>query len=323
MKHIAFVAHDPGSCDVLYPVYERLRDRAVFLTVGPSADKHPEFFAEDWESVLRCLADGGTLTGVVMGRDWGTDIDARLIAWAHARHVKTVVLLDYWSNYASPFCNKGTACWPDAYLVMDELAKQEAVAEGVPMEILRIVGQPGLDKFCAQAGPRCHADRDVLFLSQPLSMLYGNRLGYTEQSVLADVVKACGELGRKLDVKFHPKDEQSFRQQYQDISVDGDVDELMRHYRLVVGMSTMALLHAALMGVPIVSYQPNLTGKDGCITNRLGLSRCLKSYKELLDVLGAAVVWQPVTVNETEMLLWMDGKSTQRAVNTVQETVDG
>ena len=131
MKRIAFVAHDPGSCDVLYPVYERLRDRAVFLTVGPSADKHPEFFAEDWESALRCLADGGTLTGVVMGRDWGTDIDARLIAWAHARHVKTVVLLDYWSNYASPFCNKGTACWPDAYLVMDELAKEILEQNGV------------------------------------------------------------------------------------------------------------------------------------------------------------------------------------------------
>lgn len=322
MKLIAFVAHDPGSCDVLYPVYERLRDRAVFLTVGPSAKKHPKYFAEDWESVLRCLADGGTLTGVVMGRDWGTDIDARLIAWAHARHVKTVVLLDYWSNYASPFCNKGTACWPDAYLVMDELAKQEAVAEGVPTEILRIVGQPGLDKFCVQARHEYPAERDVLFLSQPLSLLYGNSLGYTEQGVLADVVKACGALGRKLDVKFHPKDEISFRQQYQNISVDGDVDELVRRYRLVIGMSSMALLHAALIGVTIVSYQPNLAGKDECITNRLGLSRCLKSYGELLDVLSDVVIWQPVTVNEVATLLWLDGKSTQRAAKAIEETVE-
>lgn len=322
MKRIAFVAHDPGSCDVLYPVYERMRDRAVFLTVGPSADKHPEFFAEDWESVLQCLADGGNLIGVVMGRDWGTDIDARLIAWAHARHVKTVVLLDYWSNYAAPFCNKGTACWPDAYLVMDELAKQEAVAEGVPTEILRIVGQPGLDKFCVQARHDYPTDRDVLFLSQPLSLLYGNSLGYTEQGTLADVVKACGECGRKLDVKFHPKDDLSFRQQHQDVSVDGDVDALMRHYRLVVGMSTMALLHAALMGVPIVSYQPNLIGKDGCITNRLGLSRCLKSYGELRGVLSGVIRGTPVTVGEMETQLWLDGRSAQRAAKAVEEIVE-
>lgn len=321
MKKIAFVAHDPGSCDVLYPVYERLRDRAIFLAVGPSASKYPEYVVDDWARVLQRLVDGG-MSSVVMGRDWGTDIDVRLLAWARKRYVKTVVILDYWSNYASSFCDKGTVCWPDAYLVMDELAKQEAVAEGVPADILRIVGQPGLDKFCVQAGNRRSADRDVLFLSQPLSLLYGNSLGYSEQGVLIDVVKACRECGRKLEVKFHPKDESSFRHRYQDISVDGDVDELMRHYRLVVGMSTMALLHAALMGVPIVSYQPNLVGKDGCITNRLGLSRRLKSYEELLEVLSNEVGGQPVTAAEAESLPWLDGKSTQRAANAVLEMAD-
>lgn len=322
MKSIAFVAHDSGSYDVLCPVYETMRDRAIFLTVGPSAGKHPDYLTEDWERSLQQLADEKGLVGVVMGRDWGTDINVRLLAWSRERHVKTVVILDYWSNYASSFVEQGVSYWPDAYLVMDELARQEAVAEGVPPDILRIVGQPGLDKFCVQSWCDCSADRDVLFLSQPLSLLYGNGLGYTEQEVLADVVKACEECGRKLDVKFHPKDELFFRQQYQDISVDGDVDELMRHYRLVMGMSTMALLHAALMGVPIVSYQPNITGKDGCITNRLGLSRCLKNYKGLLTVLSDAVAWQPMTVSEAETLLWLDGKSTQRAVKAVEETVE-
>lgn len=321
LKRIAFVAHDPGSYDVLCPVYERLRDRAVFLTVGPSAGKYPEYLTEDWESALQCLLIRG-LTSVVMGRDWGTDIDVRLIAWARKRSVKTVVVLDYWSNYADSFCDKGTPCWPDVYLVMDELARQEAVAEGVPAHLLKIVGQPGLDKFCVKAGNDCSIDRDVLFLSQPLSLLYGNSLGYTEQGVLADVVKACEECGRKLDVKFHPKDETSFRQQYQDVSVDGDVDELMRHYRLVVGMSTMALLHAALMGVPIVSYQPNLIGKDGCITNRLGLSRCLKSYGELRGVLSGVIRGTPVTVGEMETQPWLDGRSAQRAAKAVEEIVE-
>ena len=322
MKRIVFVAHDPGSCDALYPVYEKLRNQAVFLAVGPSASKRPEYFAENWESTLQNIADKGELVGVVMGRDWGTDIDVRLIVWARKRHIKTMVILDYWSNYAASFWDKGMVWWPDAYLVMDELARREAAAEGVPNDILRIVGHPGLDKFCKRRGGDKTPERDVLFLSQPLSALYGDSLGYTEHGVLDDVRKACQSCGRTLDVKFHPKDEPNFQYQYRDISISGDTDELMNHYKVVIGMSSMALLHGALMRVPIISYQPNLTGQDGCITNRLGLSRCLKSYEALVEVLSGAVVWQPMAVDETKSLLWLDGKSTQRAANAVLETID-
>lgn len=48
-----------------------------------------------------------------------------------------------------------------------------------------------------------------------------------------------------------------------------------------------------LKGIPIVSYQPDLCKKDFCITNRLGLSRCLKSYEELEKILNGTMDWRP------------------------------
>ncbi len=316
---IVFLAHDPGGCEALYPVYQRMQGQSIFLALGPSARTYPQF-AFDWlraQDVLQEMAELEYLAGLVLGRDWGTDLDVQALSWARNRGVKSIVLLDYWSNYAVSFRDKtGKYHWPDAYLVMDDMARQEAIAEGVPADILHIVGQPGLDKFCT-VGDSSAPDKDVLFLSQPLSMLYGDSLGYTEQSVLADVRRACRECGRKLEVKFHPKDDENFQQQYQDIAVTGDVDELMKHYRLVIGMNTMALLHAVLMRVPVVSYQPDLLGTDGCITSRLGLSRSLTHHEELIDVLSGGKNSSMQNNYGLEELFWLDGQSAKRTVETV------
>lgn len=318
-RKIVFLAHDPGGCEALYPVYQRIQGESIFLALGPSARNYPQF-AFDWlraQDVLQEMAEREYLAGLVLGRDWGTDLDVQVLSWARSRGVKSIVLLDYWSNYAVSFRDEtGNYHWPDAYLVMDDMAKQEAIEEGVPSDILRVVGQPGLDKFCTMERDS-PPDKDVLFLSQPLSMLYGDSLGYTEQSVLADVWRACQECGRKLEVKFHPKDDEFFQQQYQDIAVTGDVDKLMRHYSLVIGMSTMALLHAVLMSVPVVSYQPGLLGTDGCITSRLGFSHSLNYYEELIDVLSG-VENSPMQNNDgLEELLWLDGQSAKRTAEVV------
>lgn len=325
-RKIVFLAHDPGGCEALYPVYQKLQGQSIFFALGPSARIHPQF-ASDWQkskNVLQELAECECLAGLVLGRDWGTDLDVLALAWARKNGIKSIVVLDYWSNYAVSFRDEtGKYHWPDAYLVMDDLARQEAIAEGVPPDILHVSGHPGLDKFCSMGEEYSAPDKDVLFLSQPLSKLYGNSLGYTEQGVLTDVQRACLACGRRLEVKFHPKDALEFQQKYRDISAEGDVDELMRHYRLVIGMSIMALLHAALMQVPIVSYQPNILRKDDCITNRLGLSRCLTEYEELLEVLSGKNRYQVLADRQEKQPFWLDGNSTERVMESVLDILNG
>ncbi len=323
MKKIAFVTHDIGGCEAIYPVFKKLESNSILFTLGPSASKFPAnaIDIDEVETVLQRMFDDSNLSGVVMGRNWGTDLDVRLLSWTHTHRIKSIVILDYWSNYAVSFRDDEKQYWPDAYFVMDDLALREASDDGVPVDIMRVVGHPGLDKFCEIRAGGGTFDKDILFLSQPLSVLYGDTLGFTECSVLMDIDKACQTCGRRFDVKFHPKDDCDFKRQYQSIAVDGDVDELMKHYQLIIGMSTMALLHAALMQIPVISYQPNLRTQDGCITNKLGISRSIYQYEDLLKALSD-MSKKDVLSKPNQRPIWMDGNSTMRVVKALREILE-
>jgi len=58
---------------------------------------------------------------------------------------------------------------------------------------------------------------------------------------------------------------------------------LLWHADLVVGMKSMALLEAALMGHRPLSLQPNLQGADRCTAARLGLADRAATEDELAD----------------------------------------
>ena len=292
MKKIIFLAHDPGGDDVIWPVYEAFPEgefRKVFWGIGPAGERHPDDRQEE-SDVLKKLEDllqSQSIVLLVTGTSWGNQTELLCIRLCRKWNVPTVSILDYWSNYSNRFLMElstgGEYIYPDYYFVMDEMAKKEAISDGLPEDILRVVGHPGLDKYLlmGKRKPVFSGNRSVLFLSQPLSVLYGNTLGYDEYIAFEDLREVCEELSLDVHIKFHPKDSANFREQYKKFSVEGNTDDLMLQHGMVVGMSTMALLHGGLMGVPVISYQPNLLGKDGCITNRLGISRGCYTKDEL------------------------------------------
>lgn len=331
-KLMVFLAHDPGSYDVTNPVYTKLFDRnhtAKYYCVGPAASLNPQYAASehDFLAELHAYLRAGTISVLVTGRSWGTDLEPRAIRLCQDFHIPTVAILDYWSNYtmrtADPSC---TSICPDHYVVMDELAKNEAVLAGVPQSVIRVLGHPGLDRYVGYRSLQSKPISDVpklLFLSQPLSQLYGDSWGYTEQSVLQDLLRACEQVPIQLDVKFHPKDNSSFKEQYGSISVTGDLIELMPQYDLVIGMNSMALLHAVIMGVRAVSYQPQLQIPDVCITTKLGLTPLISTYSQLIAYLQTL----PLLLDNKETdiqihnkaYLWFDGQSAERVALFIED----
>lgn len=205
---------------------------------------------------------------------------------------------------------------------MDEIAYEEAIADGIDKSILEITGSPGLDKLVGLKDKirKNEADRngDILFLSDPLSDLYGDSLGYTEESVLEDVLEISKQLGRDVKVKFHPKDNGRMRQKYAHLEVAGSIDDILPDYRVVISMVTMGLMHAYLLGVPIVSYQPGLIGKDMCITNKLGITKRIES-KEELRVKLMEYCDQTVMLN----FAWERGNSTENACGRIRAFLNG
>lgn len=331
-KKIVFLAHDPGGYDAVYPVVEAIQQTSLpfeFYCTGPAA-KLNNVYATPEEKILEKIEKkiiNQQLLGLVTGRSWGTDIELRAISRCKKAKVPTLLLLDYWVHYALKLCDASNASvYPDYYIVMDELARKEAIREGVPSNILHVLGHPGLDRFVRYKRERRLKDSSewkALFLSQPLSQLHGQSLGYTEQNVLDDCILALhSKKDWSLYVKFHPKDNMAYKQSYNDRSVQGDLIEILPEYDLIIGMNTMGLLHAVLMDLPAVSYQPNLRQADMCITNKLGLTKLVTSYEELLvhfDSFGEEQ--NNVLENFPQKLIWFDGRSTERVSQFIREVL--
>ncbi len=309
MNEIVFLANDPGGLDVIWPLFKRMRQGGYvveLLLTGSAAKKEPAYRVNE-EDVLKMLGTKCCDYILVTGTSWHSEIEISAIAFCKEKGIKTVAILDYWSNYKERFRFKEGYVFPDYYFVMDELAKKEAIEDGVPPEIIRITGSPGLDKYIDKHIV-CEGN-DAVFLSQPLSVLYGNSLGYTEYSVMDELIKVTDDMGIHLDVKFHPKDALEFREKYSKIKVDMSLENICARYKYIIGMSTMALLQCALMGGNVISYQPGLKAEDGCITNKLGITRKLTTLEGLVGELKNMDM-----KNNKFLPFWSDGRSTERCV---------
>ncbi|MBC2448193.1 hypothetical protein, partial [Clostridium saccharobutylicum] len=237
--------------------------------------------------------------------------------------IKTFVILDYWNSYVLKLNNSSRdVISPDFYIMMDQIAKNEAIEEGISEKIINILGHPGLDKFVSY-NMENNANREtngkILVISQPLSKIYGDTLGYTEEKVIEDCIKAKNWVnGITLDIKFHPKDDLMFIEKYKKEAIEGDLTEIIPNYDLVIGMSSMGLLHAVLMGNTAISYQPNLRNKDFCITNKLGITPLITKYEDLVT-LFENLNNRSVSGNNNilKRYIWSDGKSTKRVCDFI------
>jgi hypothetical protein len=64
---------------------------------------------------------------------------------------------------------------------------------------------------------------------------------------------------------------------------EGDLWKLLLQGDAIVGMRSMALLEAGLLGCRVASYQPNLTGENNCAAVRYGLATQLETPHELKE----------------------------------------
>ncbi|CUH94424.1 hypothetical protein P22_0490 [Propionispora sp. 2/2-37] len=331
MKKIIFLAHDPGGYDVILPVVQKLQQSVAlnFYCVGPAARHDALYSASEAEVIqkLHSLLHTESLLGLVTGTSWGNDFELQMIAACKAAKVPTISILDYWTNYQTRFKNElGQLIYPDYYVVMDSIAAREAVQAGVPSGIIKVLGHPGLDQYVILPRKRSNlaeARKKILFLSQPLSNLYGSDLGYTEQQVIEDCLRMfCSHDNYIFHIKFHPKDNADFQQQYSNFAVQGNITELISAHDVIIGMNTMGLLHAVLMGIPSISYQPNLCKADMCITNKLGLTKLIHSYNELKALFDCDTIAQNNNnIYSQDNLIWVDGLSTERVAGFIREVL--
>jgi hypothetical protein len=325
MKKTVFIAHDPGGYEAVQPVFARLleeRQPVLFCCAGPAGALNPSCAAveDDILARMEILSARREIAALVTGTSWGSQLENRARALCQGRGIKTLAILDYWSNYRARLELSSSVRYPDCYAVMDEMAKKEAIEEGVPPSIIAVLGQPGLDRYVNAPRPAGQRGKgSILFVSQPLSVLYGDSLGYTEFDALSDCRKVAAACDLALKIKFHPKESEDFKDAFQSMEARGNLYSLLPEYEWVVGMNSMALLHSALMGIKTISYQPRLAVPDGCITNKLGLTVLVKDREGLRkELLTARPLDGKFREERAKEFIWLDGRSTGRVASFVK-----
>jgi hypothetical protein len=198
-------------------------------------------------------------------------MEARTILAAREQRIPCLTNVDYWQAYAARLTyptDAGLEADPDKLAVLDEGMRDAFVELGVPAARVVITGSPTLERAASGRVSR-RASRKVLFLSQPFDAVHGiatlreQPFLYSESSVLKPVLDAAAALGLTVSVRPHPREGRAVLQEilrshtaFAVFDESRDLAAAMADVLVVIGMTTMGLVEAALAGVPTLSIQP-------------------------------------------------------------------
>lgn len=244
----------------------------------------------------------------------------RLVEAARAAGLPTVGLIDSLANAAFRFRGESDsplAHAPDHLLVPDAATAGAFAALGFPDERIHACGHPHWDHVRAEAErlaredratlrarlfPGCPMDRQVVIFASEISTgldpdqyrrspaytLTGNgrSQGRTE-IVLDEFLEAAAGLSPKpwMVLRLHPKqgpeEIQAYLAAFDAVSSGGPVLELLHASDAVVGMSSMLLQEAALLGRATLSILPREEEKAWLPTIAMGATLCATRRAEI------------------------------------------
>lgn len=283
MKRVMFFAHDPGGANAIAPLIPEFENPLVFakgpaVRILPAAQGLPD-------NVLVDLSPDFLVTGT-SANDF---TERNLWKQAEALGIPSMAILDSWVNYGVRFSKFGLdelhlfvgKCdyTPRFVCVPDDLAKEDAIIDGIPEEIIISYGNPHFEKMAAKARNTAGISdgKTILFASQPFADVYYKG---SQEIVLQDLVTTVGEYNDahndlKLMIRKHPKEpaEKFTRYLGKHVFMDTNTDvyDSVREAEILVSVNSMVLIEALFLSKKIISYQPKTkNGKDDFILTKNG-----------------------------------------------------
>jgi hypothetical protein len=213
---------------------------------------------------------------VLTGTANGPCLDKDLINWAIERGVPSVSVIEHWSWYRRRYQVDEMLVLPDYIIVNDQIANDQAVAEGLPVERLFVGGNPWLEHLSTEVSPAFDicSWRDRLGLPQGRIIVFvaealrddfpkssADYLGYDEFEVLKTLIDIASK-DAIVVIKRHPEEPSD---KYTTLLSPGKVYsighaslfELAKGADFIVGMASMLLIELAMLRDDVISYRPN------------------------------------------------------------------
>lgn len=301
---VLFAAGDPGGANAVLPVAVELAARGGAVSILDHG--HLGRVAPSGLCRVDPPAAGDGMAGwlaahrvaaVCFGTSLADAVPLAVARAARAAGLPVGCVLDNWMNYRARLeVGGGDVLVPDLYAVMDDRARDEALAEGLPGGCLAVTGHPGLaslaeDVEAADAAWRGEtrrrlglglAGRPLLaFIGEPVSRDQGTGpetpgwRGYTEDGVLSLLCRHVRDrAGQAVDLVIvpHPRDDLERLGALWRASAAGlggglappgsTGRQIVMAADKVVGMASILLYESWLQGKPTLSLQPGLVRDD-------------------------------------------------------------
>lgn len=327
MTSIILFSRDPGGANCIIAVYDKLRQTPGIKTYLWGKDFATDKYREwklDYQDIsnltlpkIRSLVQIINPKLILTGTSYGDYSEQNLWQTARELHIPSAAIIDQWLNYRLRFTStQGKLVTSDKILIMDNFTKREMIKEGFNQDQLLVVGHPYLDQLRSQAlsaKPHPRRQHSILFISEPIAQAAHLNLGYTEDTVLSHLTQALSALHQdvRLTVKFHPKHQPPPSQ-------SASLYQLILESDLVIGMQSIGLIEAYILGKPILSVQIGLRQPDEFILSRRGITRTIRSSKMLKAALRRFFVTGRVDYQKKFLLV---SHARKNIVNFILDTV--
>jgi hypothetical protein len=222
---------------------------------------------------------------ILLSASANIDLEFFFIKVSKEQKIITASFVDMWANYLMRFKHDGKLMFPDNILAIDEKCAEEMVSDGIPQNLIRIIGQPYLESLTKNIPI---LGSKTLFTSQPVKKYLNDGLGYDETDFWKICLPAIKKLGNdKALATLHPEEEiKAVKEANLNIifsAGQGMKDIINCH--TIIGMSSMQMMVGYLWGRKVASVQPRLRKKDPSPLSRWGLIPLLEKNDELVKFL--------------------------------------
>lgn len=233
------------------------------------------------------LQDAKVLFTGTSHADTSGHFELHAIRLARKKGIHTIAFVDHWTSISIRFNLKTETIYPHEIWVPDETAKEMAIKEGIPEELIEVKKNPYLVYLSAhwksiyphrtyRKNFAVPLEKKIIVIApDPISLrLKDFNPGFTETTALEDLLTVLDQTGAYQDsailLKAHPLQPietlHAVLHRHANLSVkivtDSDNPELINIADLVIGFYSNFLLEANAMGKPVLRYFPGNAAVD-------------------------------------------------------------
>ncbi len=209
---------------------------------------------------------------IITGAALGEGIDKELIRLSKRKKITCISIIENWTWYRKRFETSNGLLLPDIIFLNDEQSKVDAANDGLPIEILKVMGNPIIEnlsrkkiknQIIERKKKTLNLTKNIIFISEQLKQDFRNKntdlLGFDEYEVINDIIQIL-QPNEKLTIKLHPSEninKYSFLKNTVEIIDKCDIEYIINNGDVIIGMQSMLLIELAVFRQDIISYRPN------------------------------------------------------------------